>query len=132
MEEERERLLAAERAARRQAQEADRLRDEFPATLGHELRTPLNAIVGCASLLCDGGPSSADAAKGLWVIRRSARAQAQLVDDLLDVSRIASSSLPASANRKPACKSCPAKSRAASSGLPARTNSSHLRRSSGG
>jgi signal transduction histidine kinase len=85
---ERERLLALEQRARRQAEEANRLKDEFLATLSHELRTPLNAILGWVQVLRTGKLDEAAAAKALETIERNARAQAQLIGDLLDVSRI--------------------------------------------
>jgi PAS domain S-box-containing protein len=72
----------------RSAQEANRLKDEFLATLSHELRTPLTAILGWAHILRSGQLEEADAANALETIERNARAQAQLIDDLLDVSRI--------------------------------------------
>ena len=80
---ERERLL-------RQATEGNRLKDEFLSTVSHELRTPLNAILGWMQLLQlrKGSPENVD--QGLAVIERNARAQARLIDDLLDVSRILS------------------------------------------
>ena len=71
----------------RQAEESSRLKEEFLATISHELRTPLNAILGWSRMLRS-GLSEADAAKALDTIERNARAQAQLIDDLLDVSRI--------------------------------------------
>ncbi|HEX6241598.1 MAG TPA: PAS domain S-box protein [Polyangiales bacterium] len=87
-------LYAAERAARdqveqaaRRAEEANRLKDEFLATLSHELRTPLNAILGWASVLRTGSLEQ-NAAKAVEVIHRNAHAQARIIDDLLDVSRI--------------------------------------------
>jgi signal transduction histidine kinase/FixJ family two-component response regulator len=85
---ERERLLASEQAARQQAEEANRFRDDFIATLSHELRTPLTAILGWSRLLRDQNFSEERAANALDIIERNARAQAQLIDDLLDVSRI--------------------------------------------
>jgi PAS domain S-box-containing protein len=87
---ERERLLAAEKLARTEAESANRLKDEFLATLSHELRTPLNAIVGWSQLLKRGDSTPEDIAEGLDAIDRSAKSQAQLIDDLLDVSRIIS------------------------------------------
>ena len=72
----------------RQAEESSRLKEEFLATISHELRTPLSAILGWARMLRLGQLSSENAAKALDTIERNARAQAQLVDDLLDVSRI--------------------------------------------
>ena len=72
----------------RQAQESSRLKDEFLATISHELRTPLNAILGWAHLMRSGQLDESSARKALDTIERNARAQAQLIDDLLDVSRI--------------------------------------------
>lgn len=72
----------------RQAEESNRLKDEFLATISHELRTPLSAILGWARMLRMGQLSEENASKALETIERNARAQAQLVDDLLDVSRI--------------------------------------------
>ena len=77
----------AEQAAR-QAEESSRLKEEFLATISHELRTPLSAILGWARMLRLGQLSPENSAKALDTIERNARAQAQLVDDLLDVSRI--------------------------------------------
>jgi signal transduction histidine kinase/ActR/RegA family two-component response regulator len=85
---EREDLLAAERAARTEAERAGRMKDEFLATLSHELRTPLNAIFGWSQILQAGAASEADLLEGLGTIERNARAQAQIIDDLLDMSRI--------------------------------------------
>ncbi|MGV2287337.1 response regulator [Trinickia sp. YCB016] len=86
--EERERLLASERTARTEAERASRVKDEFVATLSHELRTPLNAIVGWTQILMRDASEPERVKKGLEVIERNARAQAQMVDDLLDLSRI--------------------------------------------
>ena len=72
----------------RQAEESGRLKEEFLATISHELRTPLSAILGWARMLRLGQLSSEHTAKALDTIERNARAQAQLIDDLLDVSRI--------------------------------------------
>ena len=72
----------------RQAEESGRLKEEFLATISHELRTPLSAILGWARMLRLGQLSAEHTAKALDTIERNARAQAQLVDDLLDVSRI--------------------------------------------
>jgi CheY-like chemotaxis protein len=66
------------------------MKDEFLATLSHELRTPLSAILGWAQVLRRGGRDQNDLAKGLQTIERNARAQAQLIEDLLDMSRITS------------------------------------------
>ncbi|HEX8617301.1 MAG TPA: ATP-binding protein [Thermoanaerobaculia bacterium] len=71
-----------------EAQESNRLKDEFLATVSHELRTPLTAILGWAHLLRTGQTVDEQMAKALETIERNARAQAQLIDDLLDVSRI--------------------------------------------
>lgn len=88
--EERERLLRDAERARDEAEAANRMKDEFLATLSHELRTPLNAIIGWTRLLRSNGLNDSERAEGLEVIDRNARAQAQLIDDLLDVSRIIS------------------------------------------
>ncbi|HEX8688431.1 MAG TPA: PAS domain-containing protein [Pyrinomonadaceae bacterium] len=80
--------LAREQAARAEAEAANRLKDEFLATLSHELRTPLTSILGWARLLVDGQIGEQMRAEALGVIYRNAVAQAQLIDDLLDVSRI--------------------------------------------
>lgn len=91
MADERERLLDAERAARSDAERAGRLKDEFLATLSHELRTPLNAILGWSQILAEsGGKDPEDIEEGLRTIERNARAQAQIIEDLLDMSRIIS------------------------------------------
>jgi PAS domain S-box-containing protein len=90
---ERERLLARERAARQEAERAGRAKDEFLATLSHELRTPLNAILGWAHILRAGGVPPQDLAAGLETIERNARVQTQLIEELLDMSRIISGKL---------------------------------------
>lgn len=87
---ERERFLESERIARSEAERLGHLKDEFLATLSHELRTPLNAIQGWATLLSNPKLSEADRKHGMDVIRRNVRAQAQIVSDLLDMSRIIS------------------------------------------
>ncbi|PWF55306.1 PAS domain-containing sensor histidine kinase, partial [Massilia glaciei] len=87
---ERERLLASERAMRSEAERMSALKDEFLATLSHELRTPLGAILGWAQILRRGRRGPADIDKGLATIERNARVQAQLIEDLLDMSRISS------------------------------------------
>jgi PAS domain S-box-containing protein len=84
----REQLLEAERTARIEAQRVARMKDEFLATLSHELRTPLNAILGWTQVMRMPGSGSAQLEQGLEVIERNARSQAQLIDDLLDLSRI--------------------------------------------
>jgi PAS domain S-box-containing protein len=75
-------------AAQKVAEEANRAKDEFLATLSHELRTPLNAILGWASLLNAGGLDETMATRAAEVIERNVRVQAQLLNDLFDVSRI--------------------------------------------
>lgn len=81
------------RAALAAAEEANRLKDEFLAVLSHELRTPLNAILGWARMLRAGMLTGDDAGRALETIERNAQAQAQLIEDLLDVSRIVSGKL---------------------------------------
>src|SRR5687767_383218 len=87
-EHERARHLARERALRAQAEEANVLKDQFLSTLSHELRTPLTSILGYARLLRSGALKASSATHALEVIERNTRAQAQIVDDLLDVSSI--------------------------------------------
>lgn len=86
--EEREQLLESERAARSETERLNRIKDEFLATLSHELRTPLNSMQGWAALLRQKTISAQDRERGLEVIERSVRAQTQIVNDLLDMSRI--------------------------------------------
>ena len=93
MAEERQDLLLRERAARDEAEHLSAMKDEFLATLSHELRTPLNAITGWAAMLQRGGKDAATVKRGLDTIERNARAQGQLIDDLLDMSRIVSGNL---------------------------------------
>lgn len=88
--EERKVLLEREREARAEAERSSQMKDEFLATLSHELRTPLSAILGWAQVLRRGSRGEADLARGLQTIERNARAQAQLIEDLLDMSRITS------------------------------------------
>ena len=83
-----ERAAAENEHLYRQAEESSRLKEEFLATISHELRTPLSAILGWARMLRMGQLSEENVAKALDTIERNARAQAQLIDDLLDVSRI--------------------------------------------
>ena len=87
---EREKLLASERAARAEAERLSHMKDEFLATLSHELRTPLNAIQGWTTLLRQKSHTPEDREHGLETIERNVRAQAQIVNDLLDMSRIVS------------------------------------------
>jgi signal transduction histidine kinase len=88
MEDERVALLERERIARAHAEAANRMKDEFLATLSHELRTPLNAILGWAHLLQSGRADEAMTERAVAVIRNNAQAQSQLIEDILDVSRI--------------------------------------------
>jgi signal transduction histidine kinase len=88
IEAEREALLEREQAARATAESVNRMKDEFLATLSHELRTPLNAILGWSHLLTAGTGDAAMSERALSVIRNNAMAQSQLVEDILDVSRI--------------------------------------------
>jgi PAS domain S-box-containing protein len=88
--EEREQLLHAERAARAEAERASLVKDEFLATLSHELRTPLNAILGWAQILRNRVQHDEELSEGLSVIERNTRVQTQLIEDLLDMSRIIS------------------------------------------
>ncbi|MEO8521100.1 MAG: response regulator [Acidobacteriota bacterium] len=92
---ERERLvlLERERAARAHAESVNRMKDEFLATLSHELRTPLNAILGWAHLLATGKTDPSTSGRAVTVIRNNALAQSQLIEDILDVSRIISGKL---------------------------------------
>jgi PAS domain S-box-containing protein len=88
IEAEREALLRSERRSREAADEANRMKDEFLATLSHELRTPANAVLGWARLLKTGRMDEANTRQALEGLERSARAQASVLDDLLDMSRI--------------------------------------------
>ena len=85
---EREQLLAREQAARAEADRANRLKDEFLAVLSHELRSPLNPILGWAKLLQNGKLDAAKTQQALKTIERNAQLQSELIEDLLDVSRI--------------------------------------------
>ena len=92
-EEEREELLRREHVARAEAEAANRTKDEFLAIVSHELRTPLNAIVGWTGLLRGGQLDEAMRGHAIEIIDRNSKAQAQLVEDILDVSRIVSGRL---------------------------------------
>lgn len=87
-EEERAQLLVSERAARAEAEKVNRTKDEFLATLSHELRTPLTAILGWSHLIRTGKLEEEQLLRAVETIERNARSQSQLIDDLLDVSRI--------------------------------------------
>jgi signal transduction histidine kinase/ActR/RegA family two-component response regulator len=88
--EERARLLEAEQGARREVERVSLMKDEFLATLSHELRTPLNAVLGWTELLLGRGFQEPELQRGLEIIARNARAQSQLIEDLLDMNRIVS------------------------------------------
>jgi PAS domain S-box-containing protein len=87
---ERLQLLDSEREARSRAERASRMKDEFLATLSHELRTPLNAVLGWAHILRTDRLQGDELKQGLDTIERNARVQAQIIEDLLDMSRIIS------------------------------------------
>jgi signal transduction histidine kinase len=89
-EEERGRLLRREQRAREAAEAANRTKDEFLATISHELRTPLNAILGWARMMRGGMLDAKRVAHAVDTIERNAKAQASLINDILDVSRIVS------------------------------------------
>jgi PAS domain S-box-containing protein len=93
VEHDRTRLLQTAEMERAEAESASHAKDEFLAMVSHELRTPLNAILGWASLLSRGRFSSEETQKAIDTIERNAKAQAQLIEDLLDVSRIMSGKL---------------------------------------
>ena len=92
-EEAREQLLVRAERARIEAEAANRIKDDFLATLSHELRTPLTSLLGWSSVLREARRDEKVLAQGLDAIDRNARVQAQLIDDLLDVSRIVSGKL---------------------------------------
>lgn len=81
-------LLVRERSARADAEKANRLKDEFLATLSHELRTPLNAVIGWSRMLKSGRLDHESATHAIDVIERNAWAQKQIIEDILDVSRV--------------------------------------------
>jgi len=85
---ERDMVLQLEQTARAEAERANRIKDEFLAVLSHELRSPLNPILGWSQLLVGGKLSANQSAKAFLTIERNARLQSQLIEDLLDVSRI--------------------------------------------
>jgi signal transduction histidine kinase len=90
---EREELLKKEQSARREAEIANRLRDEFMATVSHELKTPLNSILGWARMLKAGDLDEAQVKKALGTIIKNSETQNRLIEDLLDVARIISGKL---------------------------------------
>lgn len=87
------RLYDAAESARKAAETANRMKDDFLATMSHELRTPLHAVLGWTHVLQAGGEHDATRERGLAAIERNARAQAQIIEDLLDVSRIVTGKL---------------------------------------
>lgn len=87
-EQERDEFLRREQIARQQAEEASRLKDEFLATVSHEIRTPLNAILGWSQMLMTRKINPDDMSSAIATIYRNAKSQAQLIEDILDVSRI--------------------------------------------
>jgi PAS domain S-box-containing protein len=89
---EKDELLESERSARSESERASRMKDEFLANLSHELRTPLNAILGWAQIL-RGSRNMDDIGEGVDIIERNARVQTQIIEDLLDMSRIISGKL---------------------------------------
>lgn len=89
----REQLLTNEQAARKEAEVANRLRDEFMATISHELRTPLNSILGWARLLKGGGLDDEKQSKAVNTIIKNSESQNRLIEDLLDAARIISGKL---------------------------------------
>lgn len=96
---ERAELLQRERAARADAEKANRLKDEFLATLSHELRTPLNAVIGWSRMLGSGRLDLENSKHALEVVERNAWAQKQIIEDILDVSRVITGKL--QLNRSP-------------------------------
>lgn len=86
--EKRREALVGEQVARAEAESANRMKDEFLATVSHELRTPLNAIIGWSHMLRGGSLDEANRARAIETIERNAKSQAQLIEDILDVSRM--------------------------------------------
>jgi PAS domain S-box-containing protein len=86
-------LLARESQARAEAEESNRLKDDFLATVSHELRTPLTAILGWARMLDSGTIAEPQARRAIQTIQRNAKSQAEIIDDILDVSRIVTGNL---------------------------------------
>lgn len=102
-EEERAKLLVLEQAARAEAEKANQTKDEFLATLSHELRTPLTAILGWSHLMRTGKLDNPQLQRAVETIERNARSQSQLIDDLLDVSRIITGKLKIESRRIDVC-----------------------------
>ncbi|MBD0263222.1 MAG: PAS domain S-box protein [Tolypothrix sp. Co-bin9] len=96
IEEEKEQLLLREQAARAEAEAANRSKDDFLAIVSHELRTPMTSIIGWAGMLQTGMLDDATASLALETIERNANSQMQLIEDLLDISRIVRGDLPLS------------------------------------
>jgi signal transduction histidine kinase/ActR/RegA family two-component response regulator len=86
-------LLVREKSARAEAEKANRMKDEFLATLSHELRTPLNAVIGWSRLLRSGSLDTKSSNHALDIIERNAWAQQQIIEDILDVSRVVTGKL---------------------------------------
>jgi len=85
---ERQKLFLIEQQARLDAENVSQMKDDFLATLSHELRTPLNAMLGWSQLLLQGGRDDTSLKRGLSTIERNARAQSELIEDMLDMSRL--------------------------------------------
>ena len=94
-------MVELERHARNEAQSASRAKDEFLAMISHELRTPLNAVVGWISMLRTGAVPEDRRAHALETIERNARLQVQLIEDLLDISRLSMAKRASSAHGSP-------------------------------
>lgn len=93
IEDDRQQLLEREKIARAEAENANRLKDDFLATLSHELRTPLSSILGWSRLLKERQVEGEQAVRAIETIERNAKSQSQLIEDILDVSRIISGKL---------------------------------------
>ena len=124
-EQEREQLFEREQSARVEAEEANRLKDEFLATASHELRTPLTAIVGWTCMLRAGSLDCKTAAGALETIERNADAQTRLIEDLLDISRIIFGQAPSGHAPR---RDGPGHTRRGERGAPRRSGQEHRRR----